>query len=124
MLIPEQESEAGYVFSGKLVPNTFIICAPGNRVLLTFHPDGRIELGEGAEPTEAAAACFEHLQGFFTQALAAHRIAGEQAIVAWLRSETETSDCVYWSGAAIDIADSIERGEHLPAIRALKGPQA
>jgi len=62
------------------------------------------------------------------ETLAAHRIAGEQAIVEWLRAEaddiappeTEGSDPLWTAHAFVHVlATTIERGD----VRALKGPQ-
>ncbi|MER6616312.1 hypothetical protein [Streptomyces xantholiticus] len=45
---------------------SYVIRIPdeNNRPLVTIHPDGRVELGEGYEPDEAAAAFWDAVQRF------------------------------------------------------------
>ncbi|MEU7338665.1 hypothetical protein [Streptomyces sp. NPDC007074] len=45
-----------------LAPATIHICGDGNRPLVSIHPDGRTEFGEGYEPSEAARTFWEAVQ--------------------------------------------------------------
>ena len=52
---------------------------------MTIHQDGRITLGENAQPTEAAAACIEAMSGMIQTMIENAVDAREALIVAWLR---------------------------------------
>lgn len=44
---------------GLSIPPQKIVFNQNSQPIMTIHPDGRITLGESAQPTEAAAACIE-----------------------------------------------------------------
>jgi hypothetical protein len=52
---------------------------------MTIHQDGRITLGAGADPTEAAAQCIEAMSGMIQSMIENAVDAREALIVAWLR---------------------------------------
>ena len=53
--------------------------------VMTIWPDGKIELGEDADPTEAAAQCIEAMSGMIQSMIENAVDAREALIVAWLR---------------------------------------
>lgn len=88
---------------------------------------GKVVWCRALEATSAANTLSEDFNAagaVIADALAAHRIAGEQAgriaVVEWLRGMEHTN----FGTTAMFFADRIESGRHLSAIRALKGPQA
>lgn len=70
--------------------------------IMTIHPDGKITLGENAEPTEAAAACIEAMSHMIQNMIRRAAADERAAAVAWLRDK----------GAA-SFAMGIGQGEHL-----------
>ena len=72
--------------------------------VMTIHPDGKITLGDDAEPTEAAAACIEVMDGMI-QNLIRNAVQKERnLIVSWCRNVN-----IDWCRCD----DAIERGDHL-----------
>jgi hypothetical protein len=70
-------------------------------VVMTIHPDGRITLGEDADPTEAAATCIEAM-GAMIEKLIDTAVKAETArITKWLKAH-----------GMRQVANSIERGEY------------
>jgi hypothetical protein len=57
----------------------------GTGPVMTIWPDGKIELGEDADPTEAAAQCIEAMSGMIQSMIENAVDAREALIVAWLR---------------------------------------
>lgn len=51
--------ETKLTVTGLLTPPPLITFNQNHQPIMTIHPDGRITLGENAQPTEAAAACIE-----------------------------------------------------------------
>lgn len=51
--------ETKLTVTGSLMPPPLITFSQNHQPIMTIHPDGRITLGENAQPTEAAAACIE-----------------------------------------------------------------
>lgn len=51
--------ETKLTVTGSLMPPPLITFNQNHQPIMTIHPDGRITLGENAQPTEAAAACIE-----------------------------------------------------------------
>jgi signal transduction histidine kinase len=77
--------------------------------VMIIRPDGKIELDEGADPTEAAARCVEAMGQMITNMIDNAVKAEREAIVAWLRAQWEP-------GCWVDfdlLADCIEGGPHL-----------
>ena len=61
--------------TGSFNPTTKIVFRPqaSEEPVMTIHPDGKITLGEKAEPTETAAACIEAMSGMIENMIkAAH----------------------------------------------------
>ena len=55
-------------------------------VVMTIHPDGRITLGEDADPTEAAATCIEAMGEMIQNMLKIAVKAEVEAITKWLKA--------------------------------------
>ena len=89
-----------------------IMLGSGREPVMTIHPDGKITLGENAQPTEAAAECINAMshmiQSMIDRAVAAERAA----IVAWLRERDGLEDC-YSELKGDWLSNRIEEGEHL-----------
>ncbi len=70
--------------------------------VMTIHPDGKITLSDGADPTEAAAACVEGMSHMIQNQINKATQAERDRIAAWLRRIGKPQ-----------LADAIEREEHL-----------
>jgi hypothetical protein len=69
---------------------------------MTIHQDGRITLGENAQPTEAAAQCIEAMSGM-VQTMIDNAVDAREALIAeWLRKH-----------GMRQTAMMLEKGEHL-----------
>ena len=104
-----------------------IVIMKQNEPAMTIHPDGKITLGENAEPTEAAAACINAMSDMIQSIIKQARMEERAAIVAWLRGreqemtnemEQEVSEIRFAvlhniRQATKTIATSFEAGEHL-----------
>lgn len=69
---------------GSLEPHS-IAFHSNARPVLTIRPSGKIELGEDADPTEAAAQCIEAMGAGITGMISNAVNAEREAIVKWLR---------------------------------------
>lgn len=105
--------------TGSFNPPPLITFNQNHQPIMTIHPDGKITLGENAQPTEAAAACIEAmshmLQSIIDRAVSEERAA----IVAWMRrykignfpySIVETLEI---SSRQKALVDAVEAGVHL-----------
>jgi hypothetical protein len=91
--------------SHNLLPPTKIMFSSGNGPAMTIHPDGKITLGENAQPTEAAAECIDAMSHMIESMVRKAAADERAAIVAWLR----LSNIPY----ELETADEIEAGDHL-----------
>lgn len=99
--------------SHNLLPPTKIMFNSGNGPAMTIHPDGKITLGENAQPTEAAAECINAMSHMI-QSMIDRAAADERAaIVAWMTREEEGYPATEYSGFVAMIREEIEAGEHL-----------
>jgi hypothetical protein len=101
--------------------------------VMIIRPDGKIELADHADPTEAAAQCIEAMSEMISNMNDNAVKAERAAVVVWLRAEAQMCDCAaredsecacgawdtepgersYKRVYIEDIADAIEGGEHL-----------
>jgi hypothetical protein len=88
--------------NGNFEPHSVTFHQNGAGPVMIIRPDGKIELGAGADPTEAAAQCIEAMSGMMQTMIDNAVDAREALIVAWLRKRRMHH-----------IPDLIEKREHL-----------
>ena len=85
-----------------LEPHSITFHQNGAGPVMIIRPNGKIELGAGADPTEAAAQCIEAMSGMI-QSMIENAVDAREALIAeWLRKRRMHH-----------IPDLIENGEHL-----------
>lgn len=109
MRVGDVSPDMKLTMTGSPTPPLKIVLMPqaSGGPIMTIHPDGKITLGENAEPTEAAAECIEAMSHMI-QSIIDRAVSEERAAtVAWLReNSTPHNDIDEW-------ADEIEAKEHL-----------
>jgi hypothetical protein len=71
--------------NGNFEPHSVTFHQNGAGPVMIIRPNGKIELGAGADPTEAAAQCIEAMSGMIQSMIENAVDAREALIVAWLR---------------------------------------
>jgi len=100
---PEMKLDVSRIGGSNMGPPKIVFTSQTAPVM-TIHPDGKITLGDGADPTEAAAACIEAMDGMI-QNLIRNAVQKElNLIVDWCRNVN-----IDWCRCD----DAIERGEYL-----------
>ena len=85
-----------------LEPHSITFHQNGAGPVMIIRPDGKIELGAGADPTEAAAQCIEAMSGMM-QTMIDNAVKAREALIAeWLRKH-----------GMRQTAMMLEKGEHL-----------
>lgn len=84
-----------------------IALGSGKEPAMTIHPDGKITLGENAEPTEAAAACIDAMSHMI-QCIIDRAVSEERAAIGWWLRKQGLGFVGYQH-----LAKEIEAGEHL-----------
>lgn len=103
---PSMELTVGTVVPSKIAPPLIVFMnQQNNEPVMTIHPDGKITLGEKAEPTEAAAACIKAMDGMLRDMISNAVQAERNRAVAWLRLSNVSCE--------LETADEIEAGYHL-----------
>ncbi len=101
---PEMKLDVSRIGGSNMGPPKIVFTSQTTAPVMTIHPDGKITLGDGADPTEAAAACIEAMDGMI-QNLIRNAVQKERnLIVAWCRNVN-----IYWCRCD----EAIERGDHL-----------
>jgi hypothetical protein len=77
--------------------------------VMILRPDGKIELDEGADPTEAAARCVEAMGQMITNMIDNAVKAEREAVAKWLLAQWVPGCLVDYP----DLADCIKGGQHL-----------
>ena len=98
-----------HFYKTDLQANTF---TPSYNAAMTIHQDGRITLGENAQPTEAAAACIDAMSHIIQDMIRKAAADERAAIVAWLMREEDDYPASEYSGFAAMIREEIEAGDH------------
>ena len=93
--------------TGSLIPPPLIVFKPqaSGGPIMTIHPDGKITLGENAQPTEAAAECIDAMSHMIQSMISNAVQAERNRVVAWLRLSNVPCE--------LETADEIEAGYHL-----------
>ncbi len=114
---PEMKLDVtGSIVGSNMLPPKIVFTWPQTKgPIMTINNDGKITLGEDADPTEAAAACIEAMDGMIQNLISNAAQKERAAIVAWLLmlKDLYTSRGQDSYVALEDIAHNIERGEHL-----------
>jgi hypothetical protein len=76
--------------------------------VMIIRPDGKIELADHADPTEAAAQCIKAMSQMIANMIDKAVKAEREATVAWLRAQWEPGCWVDYH----DLADCIKGGQH------------
>ncbi len=101
---PEMKLDVSRIGGSNMGPPKIVFTSQTVAPVMTIHPDGKITLGDGADPTEAAAACIEAMDGMI-QNLIRNAVQKERnLIVAWCRNVN-----IDWCRCD----EAIERGDHL-----------
>jgi hypothetical protein len=95
---------------GTATPPPSITFHPNNfKPVMIIRPDGKIELCDHADPTEAAAQCIEAMGEMLANMNDNAVKAEREATVAWLRAQWEPGCWVDYD----ELADCIKGGQHL-----------
>jgi hypothetical protein len=134
---PSMKLGVGTVVPSNIAPPLIVFMnQQNNEPVMTIHPDGKITLGEKADPTEAAAACIKAMDGMLRDMISNAVHAERFATVQWLREQVNEKhlwldgpkwravlwaffnpwDFAYFRGKFLAIHDALTailRGEHL-----------
>ncbi len=111
---PEMKLDVtGSIVGSNMLPPKIVFTWPQTKgPIMTINNDGKITLGEDADPTEAAAACIEAMDDMIQNLISNAAQKERAAIVAWLKDLYNSRGQDSYVALA-DMAYNIERGKHL-----------
>jgi hypothetical protein len=92
--------------TGSFIPPTKIVFNSDNGPAMTIHPDGRITLGENAQPTEAAAECINAMSHMI-QSMIDRAVAVENERLRGLLSRTIVMAETYAEGTGTQFNEAM-----------------